>query len=124
MTGCGAFLCLRWRRILEAILTELKARKIPVLLSGMKAPRNFGAQYAAEYDAVFPRLANKYGLLLDPFFLEHVALEPSLVQPDGLHPNAAGVEVIVKRITPIVVQLVETVRAQRSGVRRPVTNHR
>jgi len=92
---------------LDAILAELKARNIPVLFAGMKGPRNFGSQYASEYDAVFPRLAKKYGVLFYPFFLEGVALEPSLVQADGLHPNQAGVEAIVKRLAPIAAQLVQ-----------------
>jgi acyl-CoA thioesterase I len=91
---------------LDAILAELKARRIPMLLAGMKAPRNFGPQYAADYDAVFPRLAKKYGVLFYPFFLEGVALEPSLVQDDGLHPNPAGVHAIVKRFAPMAARLV------------------
>ena len=96
---------------LDAILAGLKARNIPVLLAGMKGPRNFGSQYAAEYDAVFPRLAKKYGVLFYPFFLDGVALEPSLVQADGLHPNEAGVQVIVKRLVPIAARLVHRAKA-------------
>jgi acyl-CoA thioesterase-1 len=98
---------------LDAILAGLKAHNITVLLTGMKGPRNFGAQYAEEYDAVFPRLAKKYGVLFYPFFLEGVALEPSLVQADGLHPNPAGVKAIVKSLTPMAVQLVQQARARR-----------
>jgi acyl-CoA thioesterase-1 len=98
---------------LDAILAGLKAHNIAVLLTGMKGPRNFGAQYAVEYDAVFPRLAKKYGVLFYPFFLEGVALEPSLVQPDGLHPNPSGVKAIVRRLTPIAVQLVQQARGRR-----------
>ncbi|HXJ01530.1 MAG TPA: arylesterase [Micropepsaceae bacterium] len=92
---------------LDGILAKLKARHIPVLLAGMKSPRNFGASYAAEFDAVFPRLAKKYGALYYPFFLDGVALNASLIQADGLHPNPKGVDVIVKNITPLVVQLVQ-----------------
>jgi acyl-CoA thioesterase-1 len=95
---------------LDAILAKLNARHIAVLFAGMKGPRNFGARYAAEFDAVFPRLAKKYGLLFYPFFLEGVALEPSLVQADGLHPNQAGVQAIVKRLVPIAVRLVQQAR--------------
>jgi len=91
---------------LDAILAKLMARGIPVLLTGMKAPRNFGAAYAARFDAVFPRLTKKYGALFYPFFLEGVALDRTLVQPDGLHPNPKGVDVIVKNITPLAVALV------------------
>src|SRR6185436_11914036 len=97
---------------LDAILAELKARNIAVLFTGMKGPRNFGSQYSAEYDAVFPRLAKKYGVLFYPFFLEGVALEPSLVQADGLHPNRAGVEAIVKRLAPIATRLVQQVKSR------------
>ena len=92
---------------LDAILGKLKARKIPVLLAGMKSPRNLGASYAADFDAVFPRLAKKYGVLYYPFFLEGVALQAQLIQPDGLHPNPKGVEVIVKNIEPLVIKLVQ-----------------
>jgi len=92
---------------LDAILAKLKARNIPVLLAGMKSPRNLGAPYAAEYDAVFPRLAKKYGVLFYPFFLEGVALDRALIQPDGLHPNPKGVEAIVNAIAPSVVKLVQ-----------------
>ena len=98
---------------LDAILAKLKTRNIPVLLAGMKAPRNFGAAYAAEFDAVFPRLARKYGVLFYPFFLEGVALDRTLVQPDGLHPNPKGVEAIVKNITPLATQLVQQAQAKR-----------
>jgi acyl-CoA thioesterase I len=98
---------------LDAILARLKARNIPVLLAGMKAPRNYGPDYAAEYDAVFPRLARKHGVLFYPFFLEGVALERSLVQPDGLHPNPKGVDAIVTRIVPLVLQLVRQAQTAR-----------
>jgi len=104
---------------LDAILAELKARNIPILFTGMKGPRNFGSQYAAEYDAVFPRLAKKYGVLFYPFFLEGVALEPTMVQPDRLHPNQAGVREIVRRLLPMAARLVQLAREQRSGAGVP-----
>ncbi len=99
---------------LDAILARLKARNIPVLLAGMKAPRNFGSAYAAEYDAVFPRLAKKYDVLFYPFFLEGVALDRALVQPDGLHPNPKGVDAIVGRITPLALELVRQAQGKRA----------
>jgi acyl-CoA thioesterase-1 len=99
---------------LDAILARLKARNIPVLLAGMKGPRNFGSAYAAEYDAVFPRLAKKYDVLFYPFFLEGVALDRALVQADGLHPNPKGVDVIVSRIAPLVTELVRQAQAKRA----------
>ena len=100
---------------LDAILAKFKARNVPVLLAGMKGPRNYGAQYAAEFDAVFPRLAKKYGVLFYPFFLEGVALDPGLVQPDGLHPNPKGVEAVVKSIAPLAVRLVQQVKRAPAG---------
>jgi acyl-CoA thioesterase-1 len=100
---------------LDTILSKLKARNIPVLFAGMKAPRNFGARYAEDYDAVFPKLAAKYDALFYPFFLEGVALDRALVQPDGLHPNPKGVDVIVKGIEPLAERLAQQARARRAG---------
>jgi acyl-CoA thioesterase-1 len=102
-------------RNLDAILAKLKTRNIPVLLAGMKSPRNLGPAYAAEYDAVFARLSKKYNTLLYPFFLEGVVLDRSLIQPDGLHPNAKGLDTIVKNITPSVVKLVQQVSEKSAG---------
>jgi acyl-CoA thioesterase-1 len=99
---------------IDAILAKLKARSIPVLLAGAKAPRNFGAMYAADFDAVFPRLAKKYGVVFYPFFLEGVALDRALVQPDGLHPNPKGVEKIVTAMTPLASELVQQARAKQA----------
>ena len=102
-------------RNLDAIMAKLKARNIPVLLAGMKSPRNLGPAYVAEYDAVFAKLSKKYGTLLYPFFLEGVALDRSLIQPDGLHPNSRGVDVLVKNITPSVVKLIQQVSIKPAG---------
>ena len=101
-------------RNLDAILARLKARDIPVLFAGMKGPRNFGSAYTAEFDAVFPRLAKKYDVLFYPFFLEGVALNRALVQPDGLHPNPKGVDAIVTRITPLAMELVHQAQGKRT----------
>ncbi|MGY2051882.1 arylesterase [Methylobacterium sp. JK268] len=87
---------------LDAILARLKARGIPVLLAGMKAGRNLGPDYVARFDAIYPRLAERYGLVLYPFFLDGVAGDRAVTLPDGLHPNAAGVERIVAGILPTV----------------------
>jgi acyl-CoA thioesterase-1 len=100
-------------RNLDAILTRLASEGIPVLLAGMQAPRNLGADYVGEFDRVFPRLAEKHGVALYPFFLDGVALDPALNQGDGMHPNAEGVAVIVERITPAVEALIE--RRLRAG---------
>jgi acyl-CoA thioesterase-1 len=99
---------------LDGILARLKARGIPVLFAGMKAPRNFGAGYAMEYDSVFPRLAMKYEALFYPFFLEGVALDRTLLQPDGLHPNPAGVDEIVNHMAPLAERLVRQARTRRT----------
>ncbi len=91
---------------LTAILTKLKTAHVPVLLTGMKAPRNFGAEYAAQFDPIYPRLAKKFGTLFYPFILDGVALNPKLNQADGIHPNPDGVKIVVARILPYVKQLV------------------
>ena len=91
---------------LDFILNGLAEKKIKILLAGMYAPRNLGADYAKEFDAIYPRLVAAHpGTPLYPFFLDGVALHPELIQGDGLHPNAAGVAVIVKAILPTVEQL-------------------
>ena len=87
---------------LDRILTILGERRIPVLLAGMRAPPNLGTDYVNAFDAIFPRLAEKHEVALYPFFLDGVAGNPALNQPDGIHPNAAGVAVIVERILPSV----------------------
>ncbi|MXY38549.1 MAG: arylesterase [Rhodospirillaceae bacterium] len=93
------------RTNLAAILARLKERNIPVLLAGMKAPRNLGPEYEAAFNSAWPALARRYGAVLYPFFLDGVALDPALNQPDLIHPNAAGVAVIVRRILPYVERL-------------------
>ena len=92
---------------LDAIISILKSRKIAVLLTGMRAPPNFGEKYSAQFDAVYPSLAKKHSLPLYPFFLEGVVSEPSLNQKDGIHPNSRGVGKIVDQITPYVLRLID-----------------
>jgi acyl-CoA thioesterase-1 len=99
------------RANLDAILKRLAARKLPVLLAGMRAPPNLGADYTKAFDANYPDLAAAYGTLLYPFFLEGVAAERSLNQGDGLHPTAAGVDVIVAKILPKAEELLGRARA-------------
>lgn len=101
---------------LSAMLRELTARGLPVLLAGMRAPPNLGGDYQQRFDAVYPRLAEAYSIPLYPFFLDGVAALPALNQADGIHPNAKGVAEIVRRITPAVAVLVETA-AKRSPAR-------
>jgi acyl-CoA thioesterase-1 len=87
---------------LDAILTRLKARGMRVLLAGMMAPRNNGADYAKAFDSIYPRLAARHGVPLYPFFLDGVQGKAGLNLPDGMHPNPKGVRVIVERILPMV----------------------
>jgi acyl-CoA thioesterase I len=91
---------------LRAILSTFQKDRIPVLFTGMQAQRNLGADYVAQFDAIYPRLAKDYHLLFYPFILDGVALNPKLNQGDGLHPNPAGVKVIVARMLPDVKKLV------------------
>ncbi len=102
------------RRALDQIITKLKARNIAVLLCGMRAAPNMGAAYTKGYDAIFPALASTHQVVFYPFFLDGVAADNTLNQRDGLHPNAAGVDAIVKRILPKVEELIARVRASRS----------
>ena len=95
---------------LAAILDALAARKIPVLLTGMLAAPNFGSEYEAAYRAAFARLGARPGLIFDPFFLEGVAGNPALNQPDRIHPNAEGVRRIVARLLPLVERLLAGAR--------------
>ena len=87
---------------LESIIVKLKKNGIRVVLAGMQAPRNLGKDYTLEFDAIYSRLARQYDVPLYPFFLDGVALDPALNQPDGIHPNPAGVKVIVKKILPLL----------------------
>jgi acyl-CoA thioesterase-1 len=100
------------QKALTTILDKLAARHIPVLLAGMKAPRNLGSDYTGKFDAIFPALAANHPVVFYPFFLEGVAGDPHLNQGDGMHPTAAGVDVIVKSILPQVEELIAGARAQ------------
>jgi acyl-CoA thioesterase-1 len=91
---------------LRAILDRLKAAHVKVLLTGMHAQHNLGADYVAAFDAIYPRLAKDTNVLFYPFILNGVALNPKLNQADGMHPNPAGVKIIVARILPLVKKLV------------------
>jgi acyl-CoA thioesterase-1 len=100
------------QKALNAILDKLAGRHVPVLLAGMKAPRNLGSDYTAKFDAVYPALAANHRVLFYPFFLEGVAADPHLNQGDGMHPTTAGVEVIVRNILPQVEELIARARAR------------
>lgn len=90
---------------LDKIIKRLKARNISVLLAGMQAPRNFGSDYADEFDSIYQRLVNHHDVLFYPFFLDGVALQPMMNLADGMHPNQAGIRHIAIKILPQVKKL-------------------
>ena len=92
---------------IDAILTQTKKSGASILLTGMLAPPNLGREYAEEFNVVFPRLAEKHKVPFYPFFLDGVAADPALNQPDGMHPNAKGISVIVERILPQVLKVLD-----------------
>ena len=92
------------RSNLDKIITRLQQRKKSVVLCGIEAPVEIGGGYAREFNAVFPALARTHRVALYPNLLAGVARVPSLIQPDGLHPNARGVQVIARRLAPVVAQ--------------------
>jgi acyl-CoA thioesterase I len=102
------------RSALTDILTRLKARGTAVLLCGMVAPPNYGSDYSARFNAIYPELAQSFGVPLYPFFLEGVATEAKLNQADGMHPTAEGVDTIVRNILPTVQAFLGAISGQRS----------
>jgi acyl-CoA thioesterase-1 len=100
------------RGALDKILQRLTARHIAVMLCGMRAAPNLGADYGQAFERIYPELAAKYGTLLYPFFLDGAAGDLKLTQQDGMHPNATGVGVIVERILPKILQLIDQVHTQ------------
>lgn len=100
---------------LDEIAGKLRARKIEVLIAGMEAPSSLGDTYVTAFRAMYSELAEKHGALLYPFFLDGVATDPQLNQPDGLHPTAKGIDVIVGRILPKVEELIARVVAKKGG---------
>ena len=97
---------------LEKIIVSVQARGLPILLAGQEAPRNMGKDYVEAFSAIFRDLAQRYDVIFYPFFLEGVALNDALMQPDGLHPNAKGVARIVENILPKVEELLAKVEAK------------
>lgn len=102
-------------RNLDAIIDKLKQAGATVWLVGMLAPRNFGPEYVQQFDGIYKKLADKHGIPLYPFFLDGVAQDPALNQPDGIHPNAKGVDILVERILPFVTKNLDDA----ASVRRP-----
>ena len=103
------------RKALAGIIATLKGRGVEILLAGMQAPRNLGEDYRARFDAIFPDLAKANGLILYPFFMEGVVLDPKLTLDDRMHPTAEGVGIIVQGILPDVERLVAAIEAKRKS---------
>ena len=103
------------RAALDTIIRRLKERRIAVLLAGMLAPRNLGPDYAKVFDPIYPELAAAHDLVFYPFIVEGVAGDAALNQADGIHPTAAGVDVMVSRMLPKAEELVARVRAARGS---------
>jgi len=93
---------------LSAILARLQQDETPALLAGMLASPNWGAEYQAAFDGMYPELAVQYDVPLYPFFLDGVASDAGLNQPDGIHPNREGVDIIVGNMLPYVIMLIES----------------
>ncbi len=91
---------------LDKMIRKIEAGGAKVLLVGMLAPPNWGAEYKSAFDRIFPELARVHDVPFYSFFLEGVAMNPELNQPDGLHPNERGVAVLVDRLAPVVARLV------------------
>jgi acyl-CoA thioesterase-1 len=94
------------RANLDAMMTKIQASGAKLLLMGMRAPTNWGKEYQREFERIYPELAQAHEVTLYPFFLEGVAMDPNLNQPDGLHPNERGVAALVERIAPYVARLI------------------
>jgi acyl-CoA thioesterase-1 len=101
------------RAALTDIVTRLKARKIAVMLCGMLAPPNFGADYGARFNSIYPDLAKQFDVPLYPFFLDGVAADAKLNQADGIHPTAEGVDIVVNNMLPTVEAFLRTIGEQR-----------
>jgi acyl-CoA thioesterase-1 len=101
------------RAALTDIVGRLKARKIAVMLCGMLAPPNFGADYGARFNSIYPDLAKQFDLPLYPFFLDGVAADAKLNQADGIHPTAEGVDIVVNNMLPTVEAFLRTIGEQR-----------
>ncbi|MBV9825751.1 MAG: arylesterase [Alphaproteobacteria bacterium] len=93
------------RANLDAMIKKIQASGAKVLLAGMLSAPNWGEDYKHDFDRIYPELAKARGVTLYPFFLDGVAMDPALNQPDGIHPNAKGVDVIVDRIAPVVAKM-------------------
>lgn len=104
------------RANLDAMIGRIAASGAKLLLAGMRAPPNWGEEYRQKFDRLYPELARAHRVALYPFFLDGVAMDPELNQPDGLHPNGRGVAALVERIAPLVADLIKS----RSSEAQPI----
>jgi acyl-CoA thioesterase I len=99
------------RANLDKMIVKIQASGAKLLMLGMLAPANWGADYEHAFDSIYPELAKAHDVPLYPFFLEGVAMNPALNQPDGLHPNERGVAILVDHIAPLVAKLIGSTAA-------------
>ncbi|MGE0611884.1 MAG: arylesterase [Hyphomicrobiales bacterium] len=103
------------KRNLEKMIEAFREKGLEILLAGMKAPPNFGREYGETFDAIYPALAEKHGVLLYPFFLDATMTRAGMSLPDGLHPSARGVEAVAQAILPKVEELIARTRAAKAA---------
>jgi acyl-CoA thioesterase I len=89
---------------LNQIILKIKAKNVPVILAGIISPESYGKNYKEKFDNIYPSLAKEHNLILMPFLLQDVALNPKLNLEDGKHPNREGVKIMAKNLTPYVVK--------------------
>ena len=94
------------RANLDKMIAKVQASGAKLLLAGMRSPANWGKEYQEQFERIYPELARTHGVALYPFFLEGVAMDPQLNQPDGLHPNERGIAALVDRIAPVLARLI------------------
>jgi acyl-CoA thioesterase-1 len=92
---------------LAKILDKLKEKNIPAFLIGMRSPVNMGPFFQTKFDRIYKELAKEYDVPLYPFFLDGVAMKADLNLPDGMHPNAKGIDIVVGKITPAVEKILK-----------------
>ena len=95
------------KKNLEQIIEIAKKKEIEIILAGMIAPTTHGAKYKNDFDAIYPKLSKKHNLQFIPFLLEGVALNPSLNQQDGIHPNKKGTIKISEKIKKSIIAILD-----------------
>lgn len=96
------------RRNLAAIIERAQSRNARVLLAGMLAPPNMGAEYGEQFNAIYPELSTEQDVMLYPFLLDGVAADPALNQSDGIHPNADGARIIAAKLADVIAPVLRS----------------